>query len=145
MKRRVMIAKALAHNPDILILDEPTAGVDIELRRELHEFLRELKASGKTIVLTTHYIEEAEKLSDMVAILHHGKLIVCKPTNQLLHSYNKVLQIELTDGQIASENIKHEKDIPSIIAKITSNTTKDILDLKIIEPKLEDIFLKFTR
>jgi len=84
MKRRLMIARALVHEPEILVLDEPTAGVDIELRRSMWEFLRELNAKGTTIILTTHYLEEAETLCRNIAIINHGELIVNKRTQDLL-------------------------------------------------------------
>jgi ABC-2 type transport system ATP-binding protein len=75
MKRRVMIAKALAHEPDILFLDEPTAGVDVELRRDMWELVRKLRAGGTTIILTTHYIEEAEEMADRVGVIRKGELV----------------------------------------------------------------------
>ena len=75
MKRRVMIAKALSHEPDILFLDEPTAGVDVELRRDMWELVRKLRADGTTIILTTHYIEEAEEMADRVGVISRGELI----------------------------------------------------------------------
>ena len=75
MKRRVMIAKALAHEPDILFLDEPTAGVDVELRRDMWELVRKLRADGTTIILTTHYIEEAEEMADRVGVIRKGELV----------------------------------------------------------------------
>jgi ABC-2 type transport system ATP-binding protein len=76
MKRRVMIAKALAHEPEILFLDEPTAGVDVELRRDMWALVRGLREKGTTIILTTHYIEEAEEMADRVGVISHGELIV---------------------------------------------------------------------
>ena len=76
MKRRVMIAKALSHEPDILFLDEPTAGVDVELRRDMWELVRRLRESGVTIILTTHYIEEAEEMADRVGVISRGELIL---------------------------------------------------------------------
>ncbi len=76
MKRRVMIAKALSHEPDILFLDEPTAGVDVELRRDMWELVRRLRDSGVTIILTTHYIEEAEEMADRVGVISRGELIL---------------------------------------------------------------------
>ena len=76
MKRRVMIAKALAHEPQILFLDEPTAGVDVELRKDMWQLVRELRAAGVTIILTTHYIEEAEEMADRVGVINHGELIL---------------------------------------------------------------------
>ena len=84
MKRRLMVAKALVHNPPVLILDEPTAGVDVELRRSLWAYVRQLHAAGTTIILTTHYLEEAEELCDEIAIINHGEVIACEPTPDLL-------------------------------------------------------------
>src|SRR5699024_5262773 len=99
MKRRVLIAQALAHKPDVVILDEPTAGVDVELRRTLWRFTRELHEAGHTIVLTTHYLEEAEQLCDRIAILHHGQLKVLEDKQALLDRHPfRYLRI-LTSGQ----------------------------------------------
>ncbi|HVL78169.1 MAG TPA: ABC transporter ATP-binding protein, partial [Sphingomicrobium sp.] len=84
MKRRLLVAKAMVHSPPILVLDEPTAGVDIELRRELWAYVRRLNTDGVTIVLTTHYLEEAEQLCDRIAIIHHGRVIANEPTRQLV-------------------------------------------------------------
>ena len=84
MKRRLLVAKAMVHSPPILVLDEPTAGVDIELRRQLWAYVRELNASGVTVVLTTHYLEEAEELCDRIAIIHHGRVVANEPTRQLV-------------------------------------------------------------
>ena len=80
MKRRLLVAKAMVHSPPILVLDEPTAGVDVELRQQLWTFVRDLNAQGVTIVLTTHYLEEAEQLCDRIAIINHGHLIANEPT-----------------------------------------------------------------
>ncbi len=84
MKRRLLIAKAMVHSPPILVLDEPTAGVDVELRRQLWELVTELNAEGVTVVLTTHYLEEAEELCDRIAIINHGELIANKPTREMI-------------------------------------------------------------
>ena len=84
MKRRLMVAKAMVHNPPVLILDEPTAGVDVELRRQLWAYVVALNRQGVTIVLTTHYLEEAEELCDTIAIVNHGEVVACEPTGQLL-------------------------------------------------------------
>ncbi|MGH8225203.1 MAG: ABC transporter ATP-binding protein [Gammaproteobacteria bacterium] len=89
MKRRVMIAKALAHEPDILFLDEPTAGVDVELRRDMWQLVRRLRETGVTIILTTHYIDEAEEMADRVGVIHHGELIVVEEKNELMRKLGK--------------------------------------------------------
>ncbi len=84
MKRRVMIAKALSHEPQILFLDEPTAGVDVELRKDMWEVVRELRASGVTIILTTHYIEEAEEMADRIGVINKGELILVENKDELM-------------------------------------------------------------
>lgn len=84
MKRRVMLARALVHNPDLLILDEPTAGVDVELRKELWKYFRELNEEGKTIILTSHYLEEVEELTKSIAIIHNGTIVAQAPTADFL-------------------------------------------------------------
>src|ERR1044072_1540147 len=89
MKRRVMIAKALWHEPQILFLDEPTAGVDVELRRDMWEMVRQLRASGVTIILTTHYIEEAEEMADRVGVINKGELILVEEKNTLMRKLGK--------------------------------------------------------
>src|SRR5579863_9056256 len=89
MKRRVMIAKALSHEPQILFLDEPTAGVDVELRREMWQVVRRLRDSGVTIILTTHYIEEAEQMADRIGVIHKGELIVVEDKARLLRKLGK--------------------------------------------------------
>src|SRR3546814_13089185 len=84
MRRRLMVAKAMVHQPPVLVLDEPTAGVDIELRQQLWANVRELNRAGTTVLLTTHYLEEAEELCDRIAIINHGKVIACDDTDRLL-------------------------------------------------------------
>jgi ABC-2 type transport system ATP-binding protein len=95
MKRRVMIAKAIAHEPRILFLDEPTAGVDVELRRDLWELVRRLRDQGVTIILTTHYIDEAEELADRIGVVNHGELIVVDEKKALMRKLGK-RQLALT-------------------------------------------------
>ncbi len=98
MKRRVMIAKALAHEPRILFLDEPTAGVDVELRKSMWELIRRLNRSGVTIILTTHYIEEAEEMADRVGVINHGELVLVEAKDALMRKMGeKVLTIELRE------------------------------------------------
>jgi ABC-2 type transport system ATP-binding protein len=89
MKRRVLIAKALSHEPQILFLDEPTAGVDVELRKDMWEVVRTLRASGVTIILTTHYIEEAELMADRVGVINKGELILVEDKAELMHKLGK--------------------------------------------------------
>jgi len=96
MKRRVMIAKALSHNPSILFLDEPTAGVDVELRKDMWNIIRELKKEGVTIILTTHYIEEAEMMADRISIINHGELLLVEEKNKLIKRMSvKTLKVKL--------------------------------------------------
>jgi len=89
MKRRVLIAKALAHEPEVLFLDEPTAGVDVELRQDMWNVVRALRAEGVTVILTTHYIQEAEQLADRVGVINHGELIVVEEKNKLMREFGK--------------------------------------------------------
>jgi len=96
MKRRVMIAKALSHNPSILFLDEPTAGVDVELRKDMWNIIRDLKKEGVTIILTTHYIEEAEMMADRIGIINHGELLLVEEKNKLIKRMSvKTLKVKL--------------------------------------------------
>jgi ABC-2 type transport system ATP-binding protein len=98
MKRRVMIAKALAHDPDILFLDEPTAGVDVELRRDMWNMVLRLREDGTTIILTTHYIEEAEEMADRVGVINKGELILVEEKNELMKKLGrKVLNLQLAE------------------------------------------------
>ena len=99
MKRRVLIGKALSHEPSILFLDEPTAGVDVELRKDMWALVRRLRASGVTIILTTHYIEEAEEIADRVGVINHGELLVVDDKASLMHKLGKrQLEIELEES-----------------------------------------------
>lgn len=123
MKRRVLIAQALVHKPEVVILDEPTAGVDVELRRTLWNFTRDLNRAGHTIVLTTHYLEEAEELCDRIAILNHGELQVLEDKQALLdrHPY-RFLSLELTgDGG----------ELPAAVSRLVEGRRGDTLDLKL--------------
>ena len=89
MKRRVLIAKALAHEPKVLFLDEPTAGVDVELRQDMWDVVRGLRESGVTVILTTHYIEEAEQMADRIGVINHGELILVQDKNKLMRELGK--------------------------------------------------------
>src|SRR5690606_21065446 len=96
MRRRLMVAKAMVHNPPVLVLDEPTAGVDIELRKQLWDNVRALNKRGVTILLTTHYLQEAEELCDTIAIINHGKVIACEDKESLLSRIeNKEIRFRL--------------------------------------------------
>ncbi len=98
MKRRILIAKALAHEPEILFLDEPTAGVDVELRKDMWQLVRQLRASGVTIILTTHYIEEAEEMADRVGVINKGEIILVEDKSELMRKLGKKqLTLELRD------------------------------------------------
>lgn len=128
MKRRLMIARALIHNPAILILDEPTAGVDIEIRQSIWQFLKQKNKEGMTIILTTHYLEEAEQLSHHIAMIDHGKIIENKPTAVLL----KTLQKETFLLELATpftQSIEQALPLPSIDYRVKTPTTLEI-DLK---------------
>ncbi|RJS92242.1 ABC transporter ATP-binding protein [Salinisphaera sp. Q1T1-3] len=125
MKRRVLIAQALVHKPEVVILDEPTAGVDVELRRTLWDFTRELHAAGHTIVLTTHYLEEAEELCDRIGILNHGELQVLEDKNALLgrHPY-RFLSLEL-----AAEGTTEA--LPAYVERLVEDRHDNTIDLKL--------------
>lgn len=163
MKRRLMVAKALVHAPPVLILDEPTAGVDVELRRSLWAYVRELHTAGTTIILTTHYLEEAEELCDEIAIIHHGDVIACEPTPQLLTRLDqKTLTITprepleripdalsaldatlRPDGALAINFRSGETGIGRLLEDVRAAGI-GIDDLATEEPDLEDVFVALT-
>ena len=160
MKRRVQIAKALVHDPKIVILDEPTAGVDIELRHMLWNYLRKINEEGKTILLTTHYIEEAEQLCETVSIINDGKIIATDSPDKLTQAHGMSgLEITLTsdiadlkldpwtynniDGKI-HVNMNHpEKEMAKVINQILEQGG-GIENVQIYRSSLEDVFLKLT-
>ena len=102
MKRRVMIAKALAHEPQVLFLDEPTAGVDVELRKDMWNVVRSLRDSGVTIILTTHYIEEAEEMADRIGVINHGEIILVEQTTELMRKLGKKQMTLQLQAQLAA-------------------------------------------
>lgn len=164
MKRRLMVAKALVHTPPVLVLDEPTAGVDIELRQQLWAYVRQLNAGGVTVVLTTHYLEEAEELCDRIAIINHGRLIANEPTRELVGRAQEKLVEVTVDRDIATPpdakcfekievkgqrtlSITYRKDVANageVLAAITADGY-GIVDVSTKEPDLEDVFLSLTR
>ena len=162
MKRRFQIAKALVHDPDILILDEPTAGVDVELRHELWNYLRELHNNGKTILLTTHYIEEAELLCDNVSIIDEGKIlkqgspksltedlgqsgITVQLTQESIDKKLPILDLDysIEDSRIHFSVKNPELVIPKIIQELTRKNIA-IHSIKTETSSLEDVFLSLT-
>lgn len=163
MKRRLMIAKALVHQPPVLILDEPTAGVDVELRRSLWQYVRRLHDEGTTIILTTHYLEEAEELCDEIAIVNHGEIIACEPTPKLLARMDqRILKIVPRETLSAvPEALKHleirllktgeleiayrnsETGIGRLLEQVR-DAGIGVADLSTDQPKLEDVFVAMT-
>jgi ABC-2 type transport system ATP-binding protein len=164
MKRRLLVAKAMVHSPPILVLDEPTAGVDVELRQQLWAFVRSLNQQGVTVVLTTHYLEEAEQLCDRIAIINHGRLIANETTRTLVGmAQEKVVEI-VVDRDVAEAPVNDCFDKIELTGERTLAITyrKDrvnagdvlaalhreglgIVDVSTREADLEDVFLNLTR
>ena len=164
MRRRLMVAKAMVHSPPVLVLDEPTAGVDVELRQQLWEHVRELNRRGTTILLTTHYLEEAEELCDLIAIINHGRVIACDATDALLqrldskdltlilgHDLDRVpetlqsFNVELVGPRrLAFHYRRSESPVPAILNAV-STAGLSVCDMTTEETDLEDIFLQLTR
>ncbi len=167
MKRRVLIAKALAHEPQILFLDEPSAGVDVELRKDMWQLVRELRASGVTIILTTHYIEEAEEMADRVGVINKGELIVVEEKAELMRKLGrKQLIVELrerlnvlpealaghgltlsTDGMqlVYTYDTKAETTGITTLLDAVRNAGVRFKDLQTRQSSLEDIFVGLVR
>ena len=151
MKRRVLIAKALSHEPSILFLDEPTAGVDVELRQDMWKVVQSLRKTGVTIILTTHYIEEAEAIADRVGVINQGEIIVVDETKELLKKMgNKKLTVDLQEeiteipSSLYKYNLEIGKDKKSIkyTYKVTGKSTgitNLLQDLKDADLKLQDL------
>lgn len=155
MKRRALIAQALAHKPPVIVLDEPTAGVDVELRHTLWEFIKRLNKEGHTIILTTHYLEEAEELCSRVALLKQGEVIALDTTKNLLASIpGKNLRLRLS-GQLPaslSGMVRHQEQPEYMLALNEIGQVEFVLselrnagvaieDMQLIEPDLEDVFV----
>jgi ABC-2 type transport system ATP-binding protein len=163
MKRRLLVAKAMVHSPPILVLDEPTAGVDIELRRQLWAYVRQLNAEGVTVVLTTHYLEEAEELCDRIAIINHGRVIANEPTRQLVAkaqekavvvSFDHDLEsvpthdcfedIRLLDERTMEITYRKDKVNAGQVLAAIQRDGLSIVDVRTREPDLEDVFLSLV-
>jgi ABC-2 type transport system ATP-binding protein len=162
MKRRLMIAKAMVHAPPVLILDEPTAGVDVELRRQLWTYVRRLNAEGVTILLTTHYLEEAQELCDTIAIVNRGEVVACEPTSQLLRRMDTRavvvtpaepltaapdlpgFETRLRNGGAFSVTYRTgESSVEQVLAALRA-AGLHIKDIATEDPDLEDVFLSLT-
>ena len=163
MKRRLLIAKALVHQPPVIVLDEPTAGVDVELRRQLWDLVGELNAGGVTVVLTTHYLEEAEQLCDRIAIINHGELIANKPTRELIGMAREKVVVVTVDNPAAecpvhpaflkcektgeqTLEITYDKDRTNageVLATVQA-LGFGIVDVTTREADLEDVFVSLT-
>jgi len=163
MKRRLLVAKAMVHSPPILVLDEPTAGVDVELRRQLWDYVRELNGAGVTIVLTTHYLEEAEQLCDRIAIIDRGKVIANEPTRELIAKAQEksvVVTFDEDVGHVPTNDcfedialidertleISYRKDrvnAGQVLAALAREGLA-VVDVTTRDPDLEDVFLSLV-
>ena len=160
MKRRVMVAQALVHRPPVIVLDEPTAGVDVELRQTLWAFIRELNAAGHTIVLTTHYLEEAQQLCSRIAMMRDGRIVALDRTASLLDAFSeRVLRVKLAGCELPEtlsaqarkeptgwwripvQDIAHVEQALARLREAGST----IESLAVAEPELEEVFLKIMR
>ncbi len=164
MRRRLMVAKAMVHDPPVLVLDEPTAGVDVELRQQLWAHVRELNRRGTTILLTTHYLEEAEQLCDRIAIINHGRVIACDTTEALLRRLDAkdlalilAEDLERVPGRLAGFDVElagprrlvfhyrpSESPMPEILNAV-AEAGLSVVDMTTEETDLEDLFLQLTR
>lgn len=164
MRRRLLIAKALVHNPPVLVLDEPTAGVDVELRTQLWNYVRELNRGGTTILLTTHYLEEAEELCDRLAIINRGEVVACDEKRTLMRGFDSKRLVvtlqnplnslppslqqagwEITEDRLLSISYKPSRtDIEGLLSMLRENGCH-IHDISTKETDLEEVFLHFTR
>lgn len=160
MKRRVMVAQALVHRPAVIVLDEPTAGVDVELRQSLWGFVRDLNAAGHTILLTTHYLEEAQQLCTRIAMMMDGRIVALDSTASLLASFSeRVLRVKLDGGELPASLVAGAGDegggwwrvpvadaahVESALARLREAGVA-IASLEVSEPELEEVFVKIMR
>jgi ABC-2 type transport system ATP-binding protein len=158
MKRRVLVAQALVHRPPVIVLDEPTAGVDVELRRALWHFIRRLNAEGHTIVLTTHYLEEAQSLCARIAMLKQGRVVALDTTRNLLSRFSaSYVRIRLVEGHLPETlragapdadgyhtlDLKRYADLEQIMHELRCRHLR-VQDMQLVEPDLEEAFVKLT-
>jgi len=157
MKRRVMVAQALVHRPPVIVLDEPTAGVDVELRQTLWRFVRELNAAGHTILLTTHYLEEAQQLCSRIAMMRDGRIVALDSTANLLASFSgRVLRVQLEGCELPPAlaavataeasgwwriPVKDSAHVESALARLRE-AGATVASLEVAEPELEEVFVK---
>jgi ABC-2 type transport system ATP-binding protein len=160
MKRRVMVAQALVHRPPVIVLDEPTAGVDVELRQALWGFIRELNAEGRTILLTTHYLEEAQQLCSRIAMLREGRIVALDSTANLLASFSeRVLRVKLEGCDMPAPlaalamaegggwwriPVQDTAHVESALARLRE-AGATVAGLEVTEPELEEVFVKIMR
>ena len=160
MKRRVMVAQALVHRPPVIVLDEPTAGVDVELRQTLWSFVRGLNAAGHTILLTTHYLEEAQQLCSRIAMMKDGRIVALDTTARLLASFSeRVLRVKLANCELprtlaasAVEEadgwwripIQDTAHVENALARLRE-AGAEVASLEVAEPELEEVFVKIMR
>ena len=160
MKRRVMVAQALVHRPPVIVLDEPTAGVDVELRQALWAFVRSLNAAGHTIVLTTHYLEEAQQLCSRIAMMKEGRIVALDTTARLLASFSdRVMRVKLEQGELPPAIALRAAAEPSGAWRIAIDDMAQVEEvlvrlreagcvvasLEVGEPELEEVFVKIMR
>ena len=163
MRRRLLVAKAMVHSPPVLILDEPSAGVDVDLRRQLWERVTEMNRQGITVLLTTHYLEEAQALCDTIAIINHGRLIACEPTKGLISRLDtkeitvtldrdidgipetlSPYDVDLNDGRDLTFSYPPSKINSGEILTAVQDAGLGIVDIKTRQAELDDIFLQLT-
>jgi len=160
MKRRVMVAQALVHRPPVIVLDEPTAGVDVELRQTLWTFVRSLNAAGHTILLTTHYLEEAQQLCSRIAMMKEGRIVALDSTASLLSAFSeRVLRVKLDGGDLPAPiaagarrddagwwriPVQGAASVEDVLARLREAGVS-IDSLEVAEPELEEVFVKIMR
>ena len=159
MKRRVLVAQALVHKPPVIVLDEPTAGVDVELRQGLWQFVRRLNREGHTIVLTTHYLEEAERHCNRIALLKEGRVAALDSTRNLLETFSGLqlrvrleaerlpepfpAQVIARDGPLFTLRLSSARELEVVLARLRESGV-GIIELEVQPPDLEEVFLRLT-